>query len=64
MKMNVKNKNMTWKHVYENMNRTRLDYDYDAAMLLKKKHLKKIAAWGGAAYANKLKPVLWHSLWY
>ncbi len=43
MKMNVKNKNMTWKHVYEIMNmiRTRLDYDYDAAMLLKRKHLKK-----------------------
>jgi len=38
--MNVKNKNMTWKHVYENMN-TLLEHiirtllDYDAAMLLK-----------------------------
>jgi len=43
MKMNVKNKNMTRKPVYENMNmiRTLLDYDYDAAMLLIKKHLKR-----------------------
>ncbi len=34
MKMNVKKKNMTWKHVYENIN-TWLDYDSDAAMLKK-----------------------------
>ncbi len=39
-----------------------LDYDYDAAML-KKMHLKRIAAWGEADYPNKLKPVLWQFLW-
>ncbi len=37
MKMNVKNKNMTWKHVYEYMN-TWLDYD---AAMLKKEAYKK-----------------------
>ncbi len=63
MKMIVKNNNMTWKPVYENM-----DYDYDAAMLFKKEASKqRIAAWSEAEewlYPNKLKPVLWHILWY
>ncbi len=41
-KMNVKNKNMTWKHEHD------ITLDYDAAML-KKEHLKKrLAAWGEA----------------
>ncbi len=42
-----------------------LDYDYDAAMLFKIEASK--AAWSEAEewlYPNKLKPVLWHILWY
>ncbi len=39
--MNVKNKNMTCVDENMNMMIIMLDYDYDAAMLLKKKHLKK-----------------------
>ncbi len=39
------------------MIRTLLDYDYDAAMLLKKKHLKtNIAAWGEADFM----PINWN----
>ncbi len=38
------NKNMKWNPVYENkyMIRTRLDYDYDAAIVLKKEFIKGI----------------------
>ncbi len=43
-----------WKHEHDDY---MLDYDYDAAMLLKKKHLKKkIAAWGDADFM----PVNWN----
>ncbi len=41
-----------------------LEYDYDAAMLKKEASKKRIAAWGEADYANKLKTILWHFLWY
>ncbi len=46
-------KTCLWKHGH--MIRTLLDYDYDAAMLLKKKHLKK-----NSCLVKLLMPVNWN----
>ncbi len=48
----------TWTH---DSNTHRL---WCSNVIKKEASKKRIAAWGEAAYANKLKPVLWHFLWY
>ncbi len=47
--MNVKNKNMTYKHVYENMN-TWLDVRLWCSNVIKKYVEKRIATWGEADF--------------